>query len=153
MKPSDRSSRLPAERRKLRFKVVTQCLVEDPSDCSTCESYDSKQSSERSTPVMEPECIPASCLKRMEEKRADLRRAVALKYREELEKEKVVEESPSECSTCESAPTESSDCSSCQDEKERDSEHLAQEKMVIAEEEALKERLEKEKKRYHASCK
>lgn len=148
-----------AERRKLRFKLVTECLVEEPSDCSTCASTDSKQSSESNMPVMKLEASPASCLKHKEEKKMDRRLAAALKYKEEVERKKeservkVIEDSPSECSTCESTPTESSDCCSYKEEQEDDSEYLAQEQMVIWEEEALKERLEKEKKRYHENRK
>lgn len=157
MKTTPPSSRPPAERRKLRFKLVTQCLVEEPSDCSTCASSNSKQSSESNMPATEPEASPATCFKRKEEKKMDRRLAAALKYKEELERkkesERMIEDSPSECSTCESTPTESSECCSYQEDKEDESEYLAQEQMVIWEEEALKERLEKEKKRYHESCK
>ena len=160
MKTSHSSATRPyAERRKLRFKLVTQCLVEEPSDCSRCASPDSKQSSESNMHVTKLESSPASCLKRKEEKKMDRRLAAALKYKEEVEKkkeierERIIEDSPSECSTCESTPTESSDCCSYKEEQEDESEYLAQEQMVIWEEEALQERLEKEKKRYHENCK
>lgn len=156
---TSRSAKPLAERRKLRFKLVTQCLVEEPSDCSTCTSSNSRQSSESNMVVTKPEASLASCLKRKEEKKMDRRLAAALKYKEEVERkkeserEKMIEDSPSECSTCESTPADSSDCCSCREEQEDESEYLAQEQMVIWEEDALQERLEKEKKRYHESCK
>lgn len=70
-----------------------------------------------------------------------------------IEKKCLVEEL-SDCSTCESSSiVTSSDCSSQGDLSEKESVLNHDEQIVMWEEEALRERLEKEKKRYHETHK
>lgn len=132
LKPTPPSSKPPAQRRKLRFKIVTHCLVEDPSN-STVRGQSSRQN--HCGLITDKYCV----------KDADVDENVMLM------------DEVSECSTCEStsvmSTSEFSECSSCLERAaERENEVSADEKMVIMEKNALADRLEREKKRYHEAA-
>ena len=133
LKPTPPTSKPPAQRRKLRFKIVTHCEVEDPSNGSVRAKPDSKRES-ASCLVKDRHCLKES---RVSELSAD--------------ENVMLMDEVSECSTCEASSVQSasefSDCSSCM---EREAAEMSEEeKIVTMEEEALAMRLEKEKKRYH----